>query len=58
MKADFCNRLPLNHPLKPPMIEPLSFVPVDAETIDEHVGSESSNLNAESSSHPSSTTQT
>jgi len=27
MKTDFCNRLPANHPLKSPMIEPISFVP-------------------------------
>ena len=57
MKADFCNRLPANHPLKPPMIEPISFVPADEEVIGEQVGRESANLSV-SSSHPTSTTQT
>jgi len=57
MKADFCNRLPANHPLKPPMIEPISFVPADEEVIGEQVGPESANLIV-SSSHPTSTTQT
>jgi hypothetical protein len=58
MKANFCNRLPANHLLKPPMIEPISVIPADAEFLNEHIGSESSNPNVESSSHPSSTNQT
>jgi hypothetical protein len=58
MRVDFCNRLPANHPLKPPMIEPLNVVPADADLIDDYVGSEFSNLNESSSSHPSSTNQT
>ncbi len=57
MKADFYNRLPANHPLKPPMIEPISFVPADEEVIGEQVGPETANLIV-SSSHPTSTTQT
>jgi len=57
MKADFCNRLPANHSLNPPMIEPISFVPADEEVIGEQVGLESVNLRV-SSSHPTSTTQT
>jgi len=57
MKADFCNRLPANHPLKPPMIEPIRFVHADEEVIDEQVGPEFANLIV-SSSHPTSTTQT
>jgi len=57
MKDDHCNRLPVNHPLKPPMIEPISFVPADEEVIGEQVGLESTNL-VVSSSHPTSTTKT
>jgi hypothetical protein len=56
-KSDFYNRFPANNPLKPPMIQPLNVVPADAEFIDEHIGSESSNPNASSSSQPSSTNQ-
>jgi hypothetical protein len=28
-----CERLPVNHPYQPPMIEPIRFVPADAEVI-------------------------
>jgi hypothetical protein len=58
MRFKVCERLPPNHPFQPPMIEPLSFVPADADVIGEHVGSESSNPNESSSSHPTTTTQT
>jgi hypothetical protein len=39
------------------MIQPLNVVPADAEFTDEHIGSESSNPNASSSSQPPSTNQ-
>jgi len=31
-KINACVRLPVDHPLQPPMIEPLQFVPADAES--------------------------
>jgi hypothetical protein len=40
------------------MIEPLNFIPVDAEVVGEQIGSEPSNPIPESSSYPSSTNQT
>ena len=52
MRFKVCERLHANHPFQPPMIEPLSFVPPDAEVIGEQVGSESANVNESSSSHP------
>jgi hypothetical protein len=52
MRFNVCARLPADHPLQPPMIEPLSFVPADAEVIGEQVSSKSANLNDSSSSHP------
>jgi hypothetical protein len=59
MRNKVCERLPPNHPFQSPMIQPLNFIPADADVIGEHIGSESSNPNPESSSsHPSSTTQT
>jgi transcriptional regulator with XRE-family HTH domain len=45
MRFKVCEKLPANHPFQPPMIEPLSFVPADAEVIGEQVGSELANLN-------------
>jgi hypothetical protein len=48
MRNKVCERLPSNHPFQPPMIQPLNVVPVDAEFIDEHIGSEPSNPNVES----------
>jgi len=52
-----CVRLPANHPLQPPMIEPIQFGPTDAEGAVDHTGSESANIDV-SSSHPNSPTQT
>jgi hypothetical protein len=57
MRADVCNRLPANHPSKPPLIEPLQSIPADAEFVDELAVSES-NIHESSSSHPQPTTQT
>jgi len=56
-RSNACVRLPANHPLQPPMIEPLQFVPVDAEVVDDQTASES--VNHEVSVSPSKpTTQT
>ena len=52
-----CVRLPANHPLQPPMIEPIQFGPTNAEGAVDHTGSESANIDV-SSSHPNSPTQT
>ena len=55
MRVDICARLPADHPLQPPMIEPIQSLPADAEGVDEPAVSESANLSK--SSHPKSTTQ-
>ena len=31
-----CVRLAADHPLQPPMIEPIQFSPADAEGVDDH----------------------
>ena len=56
-RIDACVKLPANHPLQPPMIEPIQFVPANAECVVDHTGSESTNIDV-SSSHPNSPTQT
>jgi len=56
IRVDVCTRLPVDHPLQPPMIEPIQSLPADAEGVDEPIGSESANISE--SSHPKSTTQT
>jgi len=35
VRIDICNKLPANHPLQPPMVEPLNIAPADAEGSDE-----------------------
>jgi hypothetical protein len=57
MRNKIYERIPANHPYQPPMIEPLSFIPADAEVVSEQVGFESANLD-EPSSHPNSSPQT
>jgi len=42
-RINVCARLPANHPLQPPMIEPLQFIPADAEVVDKQTGPESAN---------------
>jgi len=56
-RINACINLLANHPLQPPMIEPLQFVHADAEGVVDHTGSESANIDV-SSSHPNSPTQT
>jgi hypothetical protein len=58
IRFNVCARLPVDHPLQPSMIEPISFVPANAEVISKQVGSRSANFNESSSSHPTSITQT
>jgi len=53
-RINACVILPADHPLQPPMIEPLQFVPADAEGVDDQTGSESANN--EVSLSPSKTT--
>jgi len=41
MRIDICNKLPIDHPLQPPMLEPLNVAPTDVEGSDEPAGSAS-----------------
>jgi len=56
-KIDLCKNLPANHPLQPPMIEPIQFIPAAAEGEGDCVGTDLANTNV-SSSTPNSPTQT
>jgi len=49
--------LPVDHPLQPPMIDPIQFVPADVEGVDDHTGTYIANIIV-SSSQPISQTQT
>jgi len=53
-RINACVRLPADHPLQPPMIEPIQFVSVDAESVDDHTRSEFANIDVSLS--PSKTT--
>jgi len=56
-RIDACKNLPANHPLQPPMIKPIQFVPADAEGAVDYTRLDSANIDV-SSSHPNSPTQT
>jgi len=43
-RIDICNKLPIDHPLQPPMVEPLNIAPADAEGSDEPAGSASATI--------------
>jgi len=43
-RINACVRLPTDHPLQPVMIEPIQFVPADAEGVNDHTESESANI--------------
>jgi len=58
MRLDFCARLPADHPFQPLVIEPLQFIPADAEVVGEPAVPESANPEESSSSHPKPTNQT
>ncbi|RHN66802.1 hypothetical protein MtrunA17_Chr3g0095591 [Medicago truncatula] len=44
MRNKVCERLPADHPFQPPMIKPLSFVPADAEVVNEPAVPEPENI--------------
>jgi len=52
MRVDLCNKLPTDHPLQPPIIEPLNVAPTDTYT------STSTHSNQPSNSQPKSPTKT
>jgi len=56
-RIDACKNLPANHPLQPPMIEPIQSIPADVEGAVNYTRTYSAN-NDVSSSHPNSPTQT
>jgi len=56
-RIDVCKNLPDDHPLQPPMIDPIQFVPADAEGADDHTGTDIANIDV-SSSQPNSLIQT
>jgi len=56
-RIDACKNLHANHPLQPPMSEPIPSIHVDAEGAANYTGPDSANINV-SSSHPNSPTQT
>jgi len=57
MRIDVCNKLSTNHPMQPPMIEPLQTILVDAEFLNEQAVPEP-NIPETSSSQPQPSTQT
>jgi len=56
-RINACVRLPADHPLQPPMIEPLQSIPADADDIGDQTGTKSANHEV-SLSLPKPTTQT
>jgi len=56
-RIDACKNLPVDHPLQPPMIEPIQFIPAEAEGADDQTGTDIANIDV-SSSKPNSPTQT
>jgi len=43
-RIDVCKNLPVDHPLQPPVIEPIQFVHADAEGADDHTGTNIANI--------------
>jgi len=58
MRIDVCQRLPADHPLQPPFIQPLQTIPADAKFESEHVEPDSDIPVTTTSSQPKPTTQT
>jgi len=56
-RIDTCIHLHVDHPLQPPMIEPIQSIPADSEGVDDHIGTYIANVDV-SSSKPNSPTQT
>jgi len=47
-RIDVCKNLPADHPLQPPMIDQIQFVPSDAEGADDHTGTDIANIDVSS----------
>jgi len=58
MRIKACKNLPANHPLQPPMIDPIQYIPAAAEGEGDCVGTDLANTNVSSSTPNSPTTQT
>jgi len=58
MRIDACKNLPGNHPLQPPVIEPIQSIPAVAEGEGDCVGTNLANTIVSSSTPNSPTTQT
>jgi len=56
-RINVCKNLSVDHPLQPPMFDPIQFVPADAEGVDDHIGTYIAIIDV-SSSQPISQTQT
>jgi len=56
-RIDVCIHQPADHPLQPPMIEPIQSLPADPEAANDHTWSNIANID-KSSSKPNSPTQT
>jgi len=56
-RIDACKNLPADHPLQPPLIEPIQSIPTDAEGANDHAGTNNANINV-ALPHPTSPTQT
>jgi len=57
-RIDACKHLPVDHPLQPPVIEPIQFIPAAAEGESDHVGTDLAETIVSSSTLNSPTTQT
>jgi len=57
-RIDVCKNLPVDHPLQPPMIDPIQFVHADVEGVDDHTRTNIANIDVSSSQPISQTTQT
>jgi len=55
-RINACGRLHVDHPLQPPMIEPIPFVPADAEGVTDQTGPKSANIDVSLS--PTQTSET
>jgi len=57
-RIDICNKLSIDHPLQPPMVEPLNVAPADAEGSDEPAGSASATTATSSQTQTQTQTET
>ncbi len=56
-RINACIHILADHPLQPLVIEAIQSIPADAQSVDDHIGTKSANINV-SSPHPTSPTQT